>query len=94
MLKAITSIFGRTLYADSEENWQKRQAIRTKKCHAYLKRRGYACKLDDVGFGLEEAIQLSNTLMASTPRNICKAMHDAVSQRHCRFSSKRLIWII
>ena len=30
MLKAITFDFWQTLYADSEENWQRRQAIRTK----------------------------------------------------------------
>ena len=62
MLKAITFDFWQTLYADSEENWQKRQAIRTKKCHVYLESRGYACGLDDVGFGLEEAYNLVNTL--------------------------------
>ena len=61
MLKAITFDFWQTLYADSEENWRKRQAIRTKKCHAYLESRGYACGLDNVGFGLEEAYNLVNT---------------------------------
>ncbi|MDE0013753.1 MAG: HAD family hydrolase [Candidatus Poribacteria bacterium] len=62
MLKAITFDFWQTLYADSEENWRKRQAIRTKKYHTYLKSRGYACRLDEVGFGLEEAYSLVNTL--------------------------------
>ena len=31
MLKAITFDFWQTLYADSEKNWQKRQAIRVKR---------------------------------------------------------------
>ena len=62
MLKAITFDFWQTLYADSEENWRKRQAIRAKKCYAYLDSRGYACRLDDVSFGLEEAYNLVNSL--------------------------------
>ncbi len=74
MLKAITFDFWQTLYADSEENWQRRQAIRTKKCHAYLDSRGYACGLDDVGFGLEEAYNLVNTLWHQ---------HKGISVKRC-----------
>ena len=62
MLKAITFDFWQTLYADSEKNWQKRQAIRIKLCHGYLNNQGYTCGLDDVGFGLEEAYNLVMTL--------------------------------
>ena len=62
MLKAITFDFWQTLYADSEEKWQKRQAIRVKRCYAYLKSRGYACTLTDVEFGLEEAYNLVMSL--------------------------------
>ena len=36
MLKAITFDFWQTLYADSDQNWRKRQAIRVKRCHTYL----------------------------------------------------------
>ena len=74
MLKAITFDFWQTLYADSDENWQKRQAIRTKKCHVYLDSRGYACGLDDVGFGLEEAYNLVNTLWHQ---------HKGISVKRC-----------
>ena len=59
MLKAITFDFWQTLYADSHENWQKRQAIRIEQCHTYLTKRGYACALTDVENGLEAAYQLT-----------------------------------
>ena len=62
MLKAITFDFWQTLYADSEQNWRKRQGIRIKRCHAYLNSRGYACTLADVGVGLEEAYNLVTSL--------------------------------
>jgi putative hydrolase of the HAD superfamily len=62
MLKAITFDYWQTLYADSDSNWQKRQAIRTQLCHAYLDTRGYACTVDDVRFGLEEAYDLVASL--------------------------------
>lgn len=74
MLKAITFDFWQTLYADSEENWQKRQAIRIKLCHVYLNDQGYACALDDVGFGLEEAYNLVTTLWHQ---------HQGVSVKRC-----------
>ena len=74
MLKAITFDFWQTLYADSEENWRNRQAIRTKKCHVYLESRGYTCGLDDVGFGLEEAYNLVNTLWHQ---------HKGISVKRC-----------
>lgn len=74
MLKAITFDFWQTLYADSEENWQNRQAIRAKKCHAYLESHGYACRLEDVFFGLEEAYNLVMTLWHQ---------HHGVSVKRC-----------
>ena len=74
MLKAITFDFWQTLYADSEQNWQKRQAIRIKLCHVYLNNRGYTCALDDVGFGLEEAYNLVMTLWHQ---------HQGVSVKRC-----------
>ena len=80
MLKAITFDFWQTLYADSEKNWQKRQAIRTKKCHAYLERRGYTCGLDDIGFGLEEAYNVVMTLWHQ---------HRGVSVKRCMMRFRR-----
>ncbi len=79
MFKAITFDFWQTLYADSEENWQQRQAIRIKLCHAYLDSRGYVCGLDDVGFGLEGAYNLVMVLWHQ---------HRGVSVKRCmrRFS--------
>ena len=62
MLKAITFDFWQTLYADSDSNWQQRQAIRIQRCHTYLTDRGYACTLDDVKLGLEEAYDLVASL--------------------------------
>ncbi len=59
MLKAITFDFWQTLYADSHENWHKRQAIRIEQCHTYLTHRGYDCLLTEVENGLEEAYQLT-----------------------------------
>ena len=74
MLKAITFDFWQTLYADSEKNWQKRQAIRMKLCHAYLNHQGYTCGLDNVGFGLEEAYNLVMTLWHQ---------HQGISVKRC-----------
>ena len=62
MLKAITFDFWQTLYADSDKNWRKRQAIRVKRCHTYLSNCGYTCTLTDVEFGLEEAYNLVSSL--------------------------------
>ncbi len=62
MLKAITFDFWQTLYADSDSNWQNRQAVRIERCHTYLEGCGYACTLDDVKFGLEEAYDLVASL--------------------------------
>ena len=74
MLKAITFDFWQTLYADSEENWKKRQAIRVEKCYMYLDSCGYACTLADVEFGLEEAYDLVMTLWHQ---------HQGVSVQRC-----------
>ena len=74
MLKAITFDFWQTLYADSEKNWRKRQAIRAERCHVYLKSRGYACTLADMAFGLEEAYNLVSSLWYQ---------HKGISVRRC-----------
>jgi len=74
MLKAITFDFWQTLYADSEKNWQKRQAIRIKLCHDYLNNHGYTCALDDIGLGLEEAYNLVMSLWHQ---------HKGVSVKRC-----------
>ena len=74
MLKAITFDFWQTLYADSDRNWRKRQAIRVKRCHAYLESRGYACTLTDVEFGLEAAYNLVSSLWYQ---------HKGVSVKRC-----------
>ncbi len=74
MLKAITFDFWQTLYADSDINWQKRQAIRVKHCHTYLGSRDYICTLDDVEFGLEEAYNLVASLWHQ---------HKGISVKRC-----------
>ncbi|RKU18167.1 hypothetical protein C6503_09860, partial [Candidatus Poribacteria bacterium] len=74
MIKAITFDFWQTLYADSEKNWRKRQAIRVKRCHAYLENRGYICTLTDVEFGLEEAYNLVSSLWYQ---------HKGISVKRC-----------
>ena len=74
MLKAITFDFWQTLYADSDSNWQKRQAIRVKHCHTYLGSRDYTCTLDDVEFGLEEAYNLVASLWHQ---------HKGISVKRC-----------
>lgn len=55
MFKAITFDFWQTLYADTLENWQKRQAIRVDNCHKYLINQGYSCKVSDIEIGMEDA---------------------------------------
>ena len=79
MLKAITFDFWQTLYADSDKNWRKRQAIRVKRCHTYLTSRDYTCTLTDVQFGLEEAYNLVSSLWHQ---------HRGISVKRCiqRFS--------
>ena len=58
MFKAITFDFWQTLYADSLENWQERQAIRVGECHKYLMSKGYTCNLQEVASGMEDAYSL------------------------------------
>ena len=60
MLKAITFDFWQTLYADSRENWLRRQAVRVEKCHAYLRGRGYACEVPDIQRALSAAYELTH----------------------------------
>ena len=74
MLKAITFDFWQTLYADSDKNWRTRQAIRVKRCHAYLESRGYTCTLTDVEFGLDEAYNLVSSLWHQ---------HKGISVKRC-----------
>ena len=74
MVKAITFDFWQTLYADSDKNWRKRQAIRVKRCHAYLERRGYPCTLAAVEFGLEAAYDLVSSLWHQ---------HKGISVKRC-----------
>jgi putative hydrolase of the HAD superfamily len=74
MLKAITFDFWQTLYADSDSNWRKRQAIRVEHCYTYLGSRGYAGTLNDVEFGLEEAYNLVASLWHQ---------HQGISVKRC-----------
>ena len=74
MLKAITFDFWQTLYADSDSNWRKRQAIRVKHCHTYLCSRDYTCTLEEVEFGLEEAYNLVASLWHQ---------HKGISVKRC-----------
>lgn len=60
MLKAITFDFWQTLYADSHENWRKRQAVRVEKCHAYLNSRGYLGTVLAIQSGLSAAYNLTS----------------------------------
>ena len=60
MLKAITFDFWQTLYADSHENWRKRQAVRVEKCRAYLGSRGYACSVSDIQVAMAAAYDLTS----------------------------------
>ena len=73
-LKRLHSISGKHFMRTLKTNWQKRQAIRIKLCHAYLDNHGYVCALDDVGFGLEEAYNLVMTLWHQ---------HQGVSVKRC-----------
>ncbi len=74
MFKAITFDFWQTLYADSLENWENRQAIRIDNCHEYLKKQGYSCNTDIIAKGMEEAYMVSNT---------CWHQHIGVSVETC-----------
>ena len=59
MLKAITFDFWQTLYADSLENWKRRQVIRVEKCHNYLKSQGYSCEISQVETGMDDAYNVA-----------------------------------
>ncbi len=59
MLKAITFDFWQTLYADSLENWKRRQVIRVKKCHDYLNSQGYSCGISQVEIGMDDAYNVA-----------------------------------
>lgn len=60
MFKAITFDYWQTLYADTQENWEKRQAIRIEYFHEYLTEQGYTCSKDDIATGLDNAYMVSN----------------------------------
>ena len=55
MVKAITFDFWQTLYADTLENWKRRQVIRVKKCHNYLNSQGHSCEISQVETGMDDA---------------------------------------
>ncbi len=59
MLKAITFDFWQTLYADSLENWKRRQVIRVKKCHDYLNSQGHSCEISHVETGMDDAYNVA-----------------------------------
>lgn len=60
MFKAITFDYWQTLYADTQENWEKRQAIRIEYFHEHLTKQGYNCSKDDIAAGLDDAYMVSN----------------------------------
>lgn len=59
MFKAITFDYWQTLYADTLENWKRRQVIRVENCHKYLKSQGYSCEKDDIEAGMDDAYHVS-----------------------------------
>lgn len=59
MFKAITFDYWQTLYADTLENWKKRQAIRVENCHEYLTEQGYTCNDSDIAVALDDAYKVS-----------------------------------
>ena len=89
MLKAITFDFWQTLYADSDSNWRKRQAIRVAHCHTYLGRRDYNCTLDDVEFGLDEAYNLVASLWHQHKGiSVKRCMHRFAEVLHLQLESE------
>lgn len=74
MFKAITFDFWQTLYADTQQNWEKRQAIRIENCHEYLTKRDYSCTTADIAVGLDDAYKVSMT---------CWYEHKGVSVEKC-----------
>ena len=74
MIKAITFDFWQTLYGDTQQNWENRQAIRIEKCHEYLIKQGYSCNKDDIAVGLDDAYKISMT---------CWYKHKGVSVETC-----------
>ncbi len=59
MFKAITFDYWQTLYADTQENWENRQAIRIENCHQYLTKQGYSCTTSEIAVGLDDAYKVS-----------------------------------
>lgn len=74
MFKAITFDYWQTLYADTQQNWENRQAIRIENCHEYLTKQGYPCNKDDIAAGLDDAYKVSMT---------CWYEHKGVSVETC-----------
>ena len=74
MFKAITFDYWQTLYADTQQNWENRQAIRIDNCHEYLSKQGYSCSKDDIAIGLDDAYKVSMT---------CWYEHKGVSVETC-----------
>ncbi len=59
MFKAITFDYWQTIYADTLENWKRRQVVRIENCHKYLIENGYECEPSVVSDGLDSAYELS-----------------------------------
>ena len=59
MFKAITFDFWQTLYADTLENWKRRQVIRVEKCHSYLNSQGYSCEISKIETGMDDAYNVA-----------------------------------
>lgn len=74
MFKAITFDYWQTLYADTQENWEKRQVVRIDNFHEHLTEQGYSCKKDDIAVGLDDAYKVSMT---------CWYEHKGVSVEKC-----------
>lgn len=60
MFKAITFDYWQTLYADTLENWKKRQAIRIDNCYEYLTNQGHACNKENIAAAMDNAYMVSN----------------------------------
>ncbi len=74
MFKAITFDYWQTLYADTQENWENRQAIRIENCHQYLTKQGYSCTTSNIAVGLDNAYRVAMT---------CWYEHKGVSVDTC-----------
>ena len=74
MFKAITFDYWQTLYADTLENWKRRQVIRIDNCHKYLISNGYECETSTISDGMDAAYEVSMK---------CWHQHKGVSVEKC-----------